>query len=80
LIFEIILPIIAFIGMWSNIVGNLSEENFNMKELVEFLKVDRRTITRWIKEEPNFPKPFKIGRKLLWKRSEIEEYIEKCRK
>jgi predicted DNA-binding transcriptional regulator AlpA len=61
-------------------MGSLSNENFTMKELVEFLKVDRRTITRWIKNKPDFPKPFKIDRKLLWKRAEVEAYMENTRK
>lgn len=61
-------------------MSNFDDINLNMKEMTKFLKVDRRTITRWIKDNPGFPKPMKIGRKLLWKRSEIEEYIESTRK
>ncbi len=58
------------------------ETLLTMKELSELLKVDRMTITRWVRVKPDFPKPIKIERKNLWKRSEIEAYIEsqKCKK
>ena len=59
---------------------DLSRETLNMKELTEYLKVDRATINRWVKSNSNFPKPSKAGRKNLWKRSEIEAYLESTRK
>jgi predicted DNA-binding transcriptional regulator AlpA len=56
------------------------EETVDVKDLMRFSKVTRRTVYKWIEEEPNFPRPFKIGLKLFWKRSEIESYIESTRK
>ena len=50
-----------------------------MKELTEYLKVDRMTVTRWVKSNQNFPKPSKAGRKNLWKRFEIDEFLEKTK-
>jgi predicted DNA-binding transcriptional regulator AlpA len=59
---------------------NANEENFDMKDLAKFIKVNRCTINRWKKNNPDFPRPFRVGRKLLWKKSEIEEYMESTRK
>jgi predicted DNA-binding transcriptional regulator AlpA len=55
------------------------EDLIRMKDLIKFFEVTRRTINLWMKD-PRFPRPFRIGRENFWKRSEIEEYIEKCRK
>ena len=51
-----------------------------MVEVADQLRCNRKTIERWLKEKPDFPKPFRIGRRLLWYKSEIEEYIESQRK
>jgi excisionase family DNA binding protein len=59
---------------------DLSKETLNMKELTEYLKIDRMTVTRWVRSNPKFPKPSKAGRKNLWKKSEIDEYLESTRK
>jgi predicted DNA-binding transcriptional regulator AlpA len=56
------------------------EDTVDVKDLMRTCKVTRRTVYKWIEEEPNFPKPFKIGLKLFWKRSEIDSYIESTRK
>jgi predicted DNA-binding transcriptional regulator AlpA len=56
------------------------EEHLKVQDLTEIFKVTRFTISTWMKEKPNFPKPFRAGRKLLWKRSEIEAYLESTRK
>jgi predicted DNA-binding transcriptional regulator AlpA len=63
-------------GQEVSFMGNLSDLTFNTKELSEFIKVDKRTILRWIKDNPEFPSPSKVGHKLLWKRSDIEAYLE----
>jgi predicted DNA-binding transcriptional regulator AlpA len=56
------------------------EEMLSMKDLVKAFGVTRQAIHRWIKERPNFPRPSKIVGKLLWKKSEIDAYIESTRK
>ena len=34
------------------------------------------TIWKWLKEDPNFPKPRRFGKRCtLWLRAEVEEYI-----
>ena len=48
----------------------------NSEEVTKKFFITKRTLTEWIKNKPDFPKPFKIGRRLLWKRSEIEAFIE----
>jgi predicted DNA-binding transcriptional regulator AlpA len=55
------------------------EEMISMNDITELFGVTRQSVHRWIKH-PDFPKPFKIVGKLLWKRSEIEAYIESTRK
>jgi predicted DNA-binding transcriptional regulator AlpA len=35
------------------------------------------TVWRWAKEDPDFPKPHKIGRSTLWSLSELEDYERK---
>ncbi len=34
-----------------------------------------KTIRRWVRTVPNFPKPRKVGRSLLFVRAEIEAYL-----
>jgi excisionase family DNA binding protein len=48
-------------------------------EIAERLFVTKRTLHEWVKNG-KIPPPFKIGRKNLWKKSVIEEYIESKRK
>ena len=50
------------------------------EEVMKIFFIGNSTVRFWIKTKPDFPKPFKFGRRLLWKRSEIEEYIESQRK
>jgi predicted DNA-binding transcriptional regulator AlpA len=52
----------------------------NAKDVTEFLMISRTTLQTWRKEKKDFPQPFQAGRRLLWKRSEIESYIESTRK
>ena len=56
------------------------EDLFRSDEVIKKFFITKRTLTEWIKNKPDFPKPFKVGRRLLWKRSDIEEYIESQRK
>jgi predicted DNA-binding transcriptional regulator AlpA len=58
----------------------IMDEFLTVKDLVDMLKVSRFTISVWKKEKKEFPKPFNVGRKLLWKKSEIEAYMESTRK
>lgn len=40
------------------------------------LPVTPATIWRWVKERPEFPKPFKIGNQAtVWNLAEIEKFI-----
>jgi predicted DNA-binding transcriptional regulator AlpA len=57
------------------------EETVCMREVVAFLKVTKHTIWVWINDpSSNFPKPYVIGKKYLWKKSEIEAFAESNRK
>jgi predicted DNA-binding transcriptional regulator AlpA len=54
-------------------------EMLSMKDIMGLFGVTRQAVHRWIKR-PDFPKPSKIVGKLLWKKSEIEAYIESTKK
>ena len=58
---------------------NKLDDMLSMKDIMQLFGVTRQAIHRWIKL-PDFPKPSKIVGKLLWKRSDIEAYIESQRK
>lgn len=55
------------------------EDMLSMKDIIELFGVTRQAVHRWIKR-PEFPKPSKIVGKLLWRRNEIESYIESTKK
>jgi len=54
-------------------------EYMSYEEVMKILGVGRSTLWLWLKTKDNFPKPFRAGRKLRWKRSEIEAYLETTR-
>ena len=56
-----------------------NEEMVETKDIVKLFGVTRRTIFEWLKNT-DFPRPSKIGHKNFWRKSEIEEYIEKNKK
>ena len=49
------------------------------EDLMKFFKVSRKTVDNWVRDGA-LPKPIKMGRRIFWKRSEIEAYIESQRK
>jgi predicted DNA-binding transcriptional regulator AlpA len=55
------------------------EEMLSSKDIQKFCGVTRECIQRWIKNT-DFPKPYKVVGKNLWKKSEIEEYVESKRR
>jgi len=57
----------------------LSEDFISRDDLCKDLNIGKVTLWNW-RKDPSFPKPFKIGKTLLWKKSEIESYIESTRK
>ena len=56
----------------------MNKEILNIKEVCEYLSITRTTLWRLEKEE-SFPKPIMILSQKKWKRSEIDEYLEKTR-
>jgi predicted DNA-binding transcriptional regulator AlpA len=56
-----------------------NKEILNSKELCQYLSMTRTTLWRLEKEDLNFPKPVMILSQKKWKRSEIDEYLEKTR-
>jgi predicted DNA-binding transcriptional regulator AlpA len=55
------------------------EKFYSAEQIVKNLGISRKTLDNWI-EGGNFPKPIKIGRRIFWKESEIDKFIEKNRK
>jgi predicted DNA-binding transcriptional regulator AlpA len=55
------------------------EEMLSSKDIQKSLGVTRECLQRWIKNT-DFPKPYKVVGKNLWKKSEIEAYIDSTRK
>jgi predicted DNA-binding transcriptional regulator AlpA len=55
---------------------NFDEDVVYISDITSKFRVSRKTIYNWIATDLTFPKPYKIGLKLLWKKSDIEAYIE----
>ncbi len=51
------------------------------KEVARILNISPSSVTRWSKENPDFPKPFLLGpNKVVWDLREIEHYINEQKK
>ena len=46
------------------------------EEVARRLFVSKSTLQIWRKEKEDFPLPIQIGRRVLWKESDIDAYIE----
>jgi predicted DNA-binding transcriptional regulator AlpA len=52
----------------------------NTVDLRNYISVSKATLWKMMKEDNTMPKPFKIGeRSLRWKKSEIDNWLEKMR-
>lgn len=51
------------------------EETIGISDIMDFFKVTRQTVHVWLKTNPNFPRPIKVGKRVVWKKTEIEKYI-----
>jgi prophage regulatory protein len=49
------------------------------EEITKKLGISRKTLDNWVKKGL-FPSPIKIGRRIFWKESEIEAYLESTRR
>jgi predicted DNA-binding transcriptional regulator AlpA len=52
---------------------------FSLAELSTLLHVSGQTIRRWYGGDGRFPKPLKIGRRLLFDAAEVRTYLEQLR-
>ena len=51
------------------------------KEVARILNISSSSVTRWSKENTDFPKPFLLGpNKVVWDLREIEHYINEQKK
>lgn len=67
-----------------NCIKCLVLENYpkllSTKELLDILKISRKTLQRY-RQETDFPEPVKLSsRNFRWKLNEIETYLERRRK
>lgn len=56
---------------------NVLEETLGRDDVAKFFRISVKTLWVWIRDKPDFPKPIKIGRGLIWRKADIEEYIDK---
>jgi predicted DNA-binding transcriptional regulator AlpA len=56
----------------------MEEKLLDQNQLCEYLEVSKFTVWK-LQKEKDFPKPVMILSKKKWKRSEIDEYLEKTR-
>ena len=51
------------------------------KEVARILNISPSSVTRWSKENPDFPKPFLLGpNKVVWDETELNNAIEERKK
>lgn len=51
-------------------------ETLTPRDLAKVLGVTRRTIYNYIDREHDFPKYIRVGRKMLFPKSEVAQYLE----
>ena len=50
------------------------------KEVARILNISESSVSRWVKEKPDFPKPFQLGsNKTAWDVDEINEWYDKTK-
>jgi predicted DNA-binding transcriptional regulator AlpA len=59
--------------------GKMNAELLTIKEVCEYMRISTVTFFRLRKKEENFPRPVLSNKKKLWKKSEIDEYLERTR-
>jgi predicted DNA-binding transcriptional regulator AlpA len=61
-------------------VDDVEDRYMNTVDLRNYISVSKATLWKMMKEDNTMPKPFKIGeRSLRWKKSEIDNWLEKMR-
>jgi predicted DNA-binding transcriptional regulator AlpA len=54
-------------------------EYMTIKEVSDYMRISKVTFFELKKSNPNFPKPVLSNKKQLWKKSEIDAYLEGTR-
>jgi predicted DNA-binding transcriptional regulator AlpA len=52
------------------------EKFLGIRDLTKMFGVTTKTIIEWKKNNPSFPKSFSVGRKVFWRRADIDTYVE----
>jgi predicted DNA-binding transcriptional regulator AlpA len=56
---------------------NKAKEYIRVKQLAPELAVSEPTIWRWLKQNPDFPKPLKLSNRVTaWKVSDVRAWLE----
>ena len=53
------------------------DQHITRAEVARRFRVTPDTILRWVKDRPDFPRPFKAGWRWLWRASDIAAYEER---
>ncbi|UAK38345.1 helix-turn-helix domain-containing protein [Gordonia bronchialis] len=54
-------------------------DHLTLTEVAEVMKVSRRTILNYrVVGHPLYSKGFHVGRQVMFRRSDVEEYLERC--
>jgi predicted DNA-binding transcriptional regulator AlpA len=57
----------------------MDRELLTIKEVCDYMRISKVTFFTKLKKCENFPKPVLSYKKQLWKKSEINEYLERTR-
>jgi predicted DNA-binding transcriptional regulator AlpA len=78
--FKIFLVRLEYVGFNCDKSCDMEEYFLTSEEIMKMFAICKWTLNNWIKNKSDFPRPIKAGRRNLWKKSEIEEYLESSRK
>lgn len=58
----------------------MDKELLTINDLCKYLSITRTALFIVRRDDENFPKPLLFNKKQLWKKTEIDDYLERTRK
>ena len=52
--------------------------HFTRQQVAERYRACETTINNWLREMPDFPRPFRVGKKLLWRLEDLLAFEAKA--